>query len=182
MKLGNRCKCLHCRELFLPDYRNRRRQRHCRKPPCRKVAKAESQRRWLARPENQLYFRGAENVRRVQEWRRRHPGYWRHKKPAGDDALQDRCPGQAPAPQAVAPSPPPSALQDLCSFQPAVLVGLISVLTGSALQEDIARTARSFFTRGQDILGCTPAVPFVPSYENQTPPLPSTVAARAAPV
>ena len=40
MKRSAKCKCLHCRELFLPDFRNRGRQRHCAKPQCRKVAKA----------------------------------------------------------------------------------------------------------------------------------------------
>ena len=31
-----RCKCLNCKEDFLPDYRNRRRQRFCSKADCRK--------------------------------------------------------------------------------------------------------------------------------------------------
>jgi hypothetical protein len=55
-------------------------------------------------------------------------------------------------------------------------------MTGSALQEDIARSARSFLARGQDILGVTPVAAFVPSHEKQTPSPSRAAAARAAPV
>jgi hypothetical protein len=36
-------------------------------------------------------------------------------------------------------------------MQPAVMVGLISMMTGSALQEDIAATTRALLSKGQDI-------------------------------
>jgi hypothetical protein len=68
------------------------------------------------------------------------------------------------------------------SFDPAVLVGLISTISGCALQEDIARIARSFIARGQDILGMNPGAAFAPSYETQAHSLPRTAAARAAPI
>jgi hypothetical protein len=45
----------------------------------------------IAKAENQNYFRGPENCARVREWRARHPGYWRKKKPAPRDALQENC-------------------------------------------------------------------------------------------
>jgi hypothetical protein len=99
MKRSAKCKCLHCRELFVADFRNRGRQRHCGKPQCRKVAKALSQRRWLGKAENQNYFRGPENSARVREWRARHPGYWAkrtlwdamgYKKAAAHKILQIR--------------------------------------------------------------------------------------------
>jgi hypothetical protein len=45
------------------------------------------------------------------------------------------------------------ALQDVLVMQPAVMVGLISMMTGSALQEDIAATTRALLSKGQDILG-----------------------------
>jgi hypothetical protein len=35
-------------------------------------------------------------------------------------------------------------------------VGLISMMTGSALQEDIAATTRALLSKGQDILGGRP--------------------------
>ena len=46
----------------------------------------------------------------------------------------------------------PDALQDLCRSQPALLVGIIAMMTGSVQQEDIAASARSFLARGADIL------------------------------
>ena len=72
-----------------------------REPDCRKASKAASQRAWLAKAQNQDYFRGPENVARVQLWRAAHPGYWRRAKgdrrdrPAAPVALQDLCPAQA---------------------------------------------------------------------------------------
>ena len=72
-----RCKCLHCKKLFVPDYRNRERQGYCTTPECRKAGKRASQQRWLSKPENSDYFRDAQNVKRVQDWRKEHPGYWK---------------------------------------------------------------------------------------------------------
>lgn len=182
MKRSAKCKCLHCRELFVADFRNRGRQRHCGKPQCRKAAKALSQRLWLAKEGNQDYFRGPENSARVREWRERHPGYWRRKKPGGCDALQEGCSAQHPPNQETTPAAPPDPLQELSLMQPAVLVGLISTISGCALQEDIAAIARSFIARGRDILGMRPGAASIPSYESQTHPLPRTAAARATPV
>ena len=45
------------------------------------------------------------------------------------------------------------ALQDVLVMQPAVMVGLISMMTGSALQDDIAATTLALLIKGQDILG-----------------------------
>ena len=182
MKTKAKSKCLHCRAFYVPDYRNRGRQCHCSKPECRQASKALSQRRWLAKPENQNYFRGPENSRRVREWRACHPRYWRNKGSAGDGPLQEACSTQPRASQNVAPAQPTGELQDLCLLQPAVLVGLISSMTGSALQEDIARSARSFLARGEDILRRTPGRPQFPIHENQTDSLPRRAPACAAPV
>jgi len=85
-------KCQHCRGFFVPDYRNVSRQRYCSKPPCQQASKADSQRRWLQKPENHDHFRGPDNVKRVQLWRQAHPSYWRRQRPKASetpDALQD---------------------------------------------------------------------------------------------
>ena len=82
----HKCKCRHCRGFFVPDYRNVGRQRYCSKPPCQQASKADSQRRWLQKPENHDHFRGPDNVKRVQLWRQEHPGYWRRKTPQASDA------------------------------------------------------------------------------------------------
>ena len=40
-------------------------------------------------------------------------------------------------------------LQDICSVQPALLIGPIASLTGSTLQDDIAQTTRRFIISGK---------------------------------
>jgi hypothetical protein len=62
-------KCLHCKEERLFNYRSRGRQTYCSEPACRRASKAASQRRWMAREENQDYFRDCSNCERVRQWR-----------------------------------------------------------------------------------------------------------------
>jgi len=88
MSSPSSCKCLHCQEFFIPSPNSRHSQRYCAKSGCRKASKAAAQVKWLNKPENGSYFRGLENVERVQRWRERHPGYWRKKRPS-PEALQD---------------------------------------------------------------------------------------------
>jgi hypothetical protein len=52
MARGDRRKCKCCLKLFRPDPRNRRHQRYCSTPACRRASKGASQARWLAQPEN----------------------------------------------------------------------------------------------------------------------------------
>ena len=111
----------------------------------------DSQRRWLQKPENRDYFRGPEHVLRVQRWRAAHPGYWRRAK-ASRVALQDPLIAQLSVNAPNFHHAPKDALQDLLILQPAVMVGLIAQLTGSALQDDIARAARRMQQLGNDIL------------------------------
>jgi hypothetical protein len=146
-----RIKCPHCQQLFTPDARNATRQRYCSKPACRKQSKADSQRRWLQKPENRDYFRGAEHVQRVQRWREAHPGYWRRTQ-RSPVALQDSLIAQVAVNAANCHPTPKAALQDVLILQPAVMVGLIAQLTGCALQDDIARAARRMQQLGNDIL------------------------------
>ena len=125
-------KCLHCQAFFVSDSRNVGRQRYCSKPSCKQASKAQSQRRWLQKPENRAHFRGPDNVKRVQLWRQDHPGYWRRKAPEASEApnaLQETLTPQEMTTQVVTENldtPQPEALQDACFIQPAVLVGLIA--------------------------------------------------------
>ena len=153
-----RCKCLNCNEHFLPDYRNRRHQRFCSKPGCRKARKRASQKAWRDKPENQNYFRDAHNAARVRTWQKEHPGYWKNSTRWQSRTLQDDCSDQVPAAQELETNLPSRTLQDLCSRQTPLLVGLISMLTGSTLQEDIATTTRRLLIRGQDILSMVPGM------------------------
>jgi len=66
-----RRKCCHCKALFTPDPRNRRRQHYCSEDACRGASKTASQRRWLDKPENRDYFSGPDNAARVQAWKPR---------------------------------------------------------------------------------------------------------------
>jgi hypothetical protein len=68
-----------------------------------------------------------EEVKRVQAWRKAHPGYW--KKNSQRVALQDDCLPRDP-----------------------LLLGLISTLANSTLQEDIAATCRHLINKGGEIL------------------------------
>ena len=127
-----KCKCKHCREFFHPDPRSAGRQKFCSKPGCKKKSKADSQRRWLAKAENRDYFKGPDHVTRVQQWRKRNPGYWRKAQEVEN------------------------ALQDVLTAQPTVFVGLIAQLTGSALQDDIAKATRRLRQLGDDVLNRNP--------------------------
>ena len=150
-------KCRCCKDFLTADYRNAYHQLYCSKPECRRASKAASQRRWLAKPANRDYFRGRENMQRVQEWRRAHPGYW--KKKSGP--LPQTQPPEAQAvdldrhlvTQPVQSSQSSGTLQDVCITKDPAFIGLISMLTASTLQEDIASTTRKLEARGRDILG-----------------------------
>ena len=152
MKCSALRKCQHCKEFYLPDRRNLHHQRYCSEAACRKQSKAESQRRWAQKPDNQNYFSGPQNSQRVKEWRKRNPGYWRKKSPLPQEPLQDLCKTQVAQDEKVKTIEISDALQDVLVMQPAVMVGLISMMTGSALQEDIAATTRALLSKGQDIL------------------------------
>ncbi len=75
MALIKKKKCPNCKKLFPPNPKNAKTQVYCGKPECRKASKAESQKRWLQKPENRRYFSGSANVKRVQDWRKANPGY-----------------------------------------------------------------------------------------------------------
>ena len=151
MAEGQRRKCKCCRKLFRPDPRNRRHQRYCSAPACRAASKSASQARWLANPENQDYFRGPVNVARVRAWRSRHPGYWRKGRGAGV-ALQDVSIAQRIDFEAENGQFGKLTVTRSLSAQPAVLIGLIAHIVGTALQDDIVRTTDRLLRLGQDIL------------------------------
>lgn len=149
-----RRKCRCCQHFFVPDPRTADRQRYCSAPGCRQASKAASQRHWLGQNGNGDYFRGPEAVRRVQAWRASHPGYWKRKKLASQGAQviaeQAATPAQSSCnvPRGLA-----RTLPDDCLTQTPAFVGLLSMVTGSTLQADIAATTRQLLLRGRNILG-----------------------------
>ena len=161
MARGRRRKCKCCRRLFCPDPANRRHQRYCSAPRCRRASKAASQARWLAQPENHDYFRDTWHGARVRAWRARHPGYWRKvRRPV--IALQDVQTAQHVDPASKMDNFVQSPLQDLVMAQPAVLIGLIAHLVGTPLQDDLVRTTDRLLRLGQDILAMSQGSPAAP--------------------
>jgi hypothetical protein len=142
--------------MFHPDPRTRARQRHCGGEECRKASKADSQKRWAAKPENRDYHRGPDAVERVRRWRAAHPGYRRRKPPVVEDALQEESDSQPAEQQQDNPRNSFSALQDDSAAQVTLLLGLISCFTGDALQDDIAVSIRRMQDRGQSLMGMVP--------------------------
>jgi hypothetical protein len=162
-------KCLHCKAAFVPCPNHRTTQHYCAKPDCRKASKAAAQARWRQQPQNRAYFRGPEHVERVRRWRARHPGYWRKQAPARPPApalaLQDfaRPQAQPAEPVTTVPAGPPEgprpaespradALQDFASLQVPLLVGVVSLLLGDALQDRFAELTRQLVDRGKRVL------------------------------
>ncbi len=143
--------CRHCRQQFLPDYRNTYHQRFCSTAECQHASKRLSQRRWLLKPVNRNYFREPDNAERVREWRLAHPGYWRTTR---DPCTQKRVvePPQPPLLSTANTSSHLRTLKDFCRSKTPVLSGLISRLNRCALQEDIARWAREVLLEAQCIL------------------------------
>jgi hypothetical protein len=154
MKRIEKKKCPHCRQLFVPDPKNIKKQVYCRKPACKKASKIASHRKWLNKPENRDYFRGHEHVERVRAWRKKNPGYW--KRPKSQIALQDHLSAQHAENTDDNGQKNAIALQDLLLAQPPVIIGLISNFIGSPLQDDIAKTLLAMQQSGQDILCLQP--------------------------
>jgi hypothetical protein len=151
-------KCPHCEGFFLPDARNRDRQRYCAKVRCRRASKAASQRRWVSQPANADYFHDAGNAARARAWQAAHPGYWKKRPPRSLVVLQEHCPAQtAPAAQVKVPDAG-VVLQDDWLRQPPLLIGLIAHLAGVTLQEDIAAMTGRLLAVGHAVLGASPGL------------------------
>ena len=173
-----RSTCANCGEGFVPDPRNAHHQRYCARPACRAASKRASQAKWLGKPENRNYHRGAAAVARVRAWRQAHPGYGRRNVavPIAAPATLPICPDPLHADAAVtaasAPQSPCNAaaslparsgaplqdlmgspLQEILSAQPYVLIGLIGHLWDCALQEDIVSAGARLLQLGRDICG-----------------------------
>ena len=136
-------KCVHCGRKFFANPRLGKRHRYCGHDECRRIAKAESQRQWLSKPENIGYFKGSGNAMRVRLWRAANP------RP------------KASNPQRVVPrltTPRLSAalkacgVQDLRDSQLALILGIVSTLARTSVQETIAREIRKLMFAGYAVL------------------------------
>jgi hypothetical protein len=139
-------RCCGCGVWFRSRGRNAWHQRYCSAPACQVASKRASQRKWCRK--NPGYFHGEVHVQRVRAWRRKHPGYWKKKGVAPacavPGALQEFMASQGfgreevKAFRSCLSEEISRPLQDVLAAQQHALVGLASLITGEALQEDIA--------------------------------------------
>ena len=137
-----RRRCKHCNDLYKPDPRNLKRQKFCRKSECKKASKRYSQQKWLMKPQNKGYFSGAVNVIRVQQWRKRNPGYKKREKPKkivplSESALQDSLSAKFLTGKGFSSDLFQKALQDSLSSKTLVIIGFDTQLNKTALQDII---------------------------------------------
>ena len=119
-----------------------------------------------ANPPTPTTFKGSANSERVRQWRARHPGYWRRSGNPNLPSAKAPCNAmqpENPVHQPLKPEPGPITLQDLSLPYPPVLVGLVALHLGSALQEDIRPQLDLLARNGLAILrhgaGGWPSVP-----------------------
>jgi len=152
MRRRRKRKCHHCGENFAPSPQSAYKQCYCGAVDCKKASVRMANKLWAAK--NPDYHKGAEAVQRVQVWRAANPGYWRPKVGRLEPApLQEDCMAQVVDNEQESAALKYFALQDDSNSQAVVLLGLISNLTGSALQDDIAQTCRDLHKQGRQILG-----------------------------
>ena len=85
----------------------------------------------------------------MQDWRTTNPGYWRKKIHLGRYILRGK----------LAEMVREFALQDMIDTQFLLLAGLVSHLTGVALQDEIASEIRRLIVRGHGLLNQTALAP-----------------------
>ena len=138
----NSKKCPHCGCNFTPDPRVCWRQRYCSKPACVKASRSAAQAKWLKKVENRDHFSGLSELVRIQQWRAAHPGYWRRRVRLGHYQISG----------ALAEVVREFALQDMIDAHFSLVVGLLSHLTGSALQDEIVSEIRRLNVLGHAVL------------------------------
>ena len=121
----------------------------------KRASSKASQRRWLAKPGNRGYFRSPDNVERVREWRKNHPGYWRNHRrtPPAPPPLQESAFAHISVSSAFRMQKTFDALQDLVFRQKLVLDGYIARMAGTALQEVFGEELEKSYLMGRTIYG-----------------------------
>jgi hypothetical protein len=115
--------------------------------------KKQCQKKWLSKQENKNWFSGSENTQRVQEWRKKNPGYWKRDKKK--KLLQDSVFSQVIEKDNVTKQEQQREkimLQDFANSQLFLITGLISHITGEPLQDSVVRKMRHFIIKGQSLL------------------------------
>ncbi len=150
VKPGHRPKlrrCAHCRRPFVVNPRVGKLHRYCSRPACAKASRRAAQQKWLKSNGGKAFYRGKENAQHVRDWRARTPQYW--KRPRRHPGVRFGKFRLTPKLAAVLRS---VALQDEIDTVLALQVGTISRLSGTALQDTIAREMRATMLLGRAIL------------------------------
>ena len=128
-----------------------KRHRFCAKAECIKTSRLVARKRWLRKGGRQ-YFGGSVDTQRVRTWRQMNPKYWRRRS-----RIRRRRRSDYVLTKRLAATLRYVALQDLIDTHLALKIGIISELTGAALQDTIAKEIRRLMLRGHAILrGKTP--------------------------
>ena len=150
---------------FIPEPRAAGRQKYCRRSACREISHLTSQERWLRNKKGRAYHTGSVSISRTQDWRKKHPHYWRRGTHAA--AAVNRSPRDLRAVLADYFSKDScAALQDSWPPQVVAFVGLIGWLRGDALQDTIAADIDQIMVAGNDLLLAMGAA--VPNQNAQT--------------
>ena len=152
MKRCRKRKCHHCGEGFIASPQNAQKQHYCSASECKKASKRAANNRWVGK--NPDYHSGATAVARVKGWRVVNPGYWRPKTESLErSTLQDDCITEVVDDKQKSAALKHFALQDDSNSQAFVVLGLIAILTGGTLQDDIAQSCRALHKQGRQVLG-----------------------------
>ena len=141
-----RC-CAHCGQQFAVNPRLGKRHRFCSQPLCAQASRQVAQKKWLRKNGGKIYFSGQENTDRVRNWRDRHPRYWKRKH-----RCEDVGKAAFKLTKTLAAILRYVALQDTIDTRLALEIGIISELSGAALQDTIAKEIRRLMLRGYAIL------------------------------
>ncbi len=152
-----RRRCKHCNSLYMPDPRNLKRQKFCRKAKCKEASKRYSQQKWLMKPQNKDHFSGAANVIRVQQWREQNPGYRKRKKTKKnvslcESTLQETLSAKNATVKGFSSDLIQIALQDSLSAKTLVIIGFDTQLSKTALQDIIDSTDEEAVKLVPDVL------------------------------
>lgn len=147
--------CTHCGTSFAVNPRLGKRHRYCSKSECAKASRRASIKRWLKRNGGRRYFLGQHATDRVREWRQEHPRYWQR---AG--RKKSHASGRLVVTKELAATLRYVALQNSIDPHLALGIGMISQITGVALQNSIAVEIRRLMLRGYAILRGQSVRPF----------------------
>lgn len=152
--------CIHCHNPFIPSRYSGDRQCVCEDLRSRKAVKKQRQASWVER--NPEYFKGSENVERVREWRRKNPD-WRTRQKAQSAKSSQKAESCNREAGGIA------RLQDSVPLvQDPALVGFMSFITGTVLQDEVQNLYGRCLVRGGELLRPIAMEPVPPETSTNT--------------